>query len=239
MYSYISTNLHLFLELMWLVTISLCTLRPLEPIPSVSMWTSLRTLFILAVLQSNKYCVWCLMLFFSRTFLPSASGRCHINKQTFFLTLVLPVSLAKVDGGTVTKCNFAGDEKAGASWTDKIMANKSDSASAQTAGGEGEGAGEDEWVRTKPNLPHFRPLNLPFSPFDVQLSEIYNWFYRGLIESFIILWNEKSPEAHYQWILFYYWEGSLKTTTTTTKTYSNSLRVYMLLFCEVTLTIDR
>uniref|UniRef100_A0A8C7S111 Arpin n=1 Tax=Oncorhynchus mykiss TaxID=8022 RepID=A0A8C7S111_ONCMY len=35
-------------------------------------------------------------------------------------------SLAKVDGGTVTECNLAGDEKAGASWTDKIMANKSD-----------------------------------------------------------------------------------------------------------------
>lgn len=47
----------------------------------------------------------------------------------------------------MTKCNFAGDEKAGASWTDKIMANKGDAVSAQ-AGGEGEGAGEDEWVRT-------------------------------------------------------------------------------------------
>lgn len=67
----------------------------------------------------------------------------------------------------MTKCNFAGDEKAGASWTDKIMANKNDSASAQTAGGEGEGAGEDEWVRTttkstgaKLDLPHIRPLML-------------------------------------------------------------------------------
>ncbi|XP_026166564.1 arpin [Mastacembelus armatus] len=28
------------------------------------------------------------------------------------------ISLAKVDAGTVTKCNFAGDETAGASWTD-------------------------------------------------------------------------------------------------------------------------
>uniref|UniRef100_A0A4W6EU87 Arpin n=1 Tax=Lates calcarifer TaxID=8187 RepID=A0A4W6EU87_LATCA len=57
-------------------------------------------------------------------------------------------SLAKVDSGTVTKCNFAGDEKAGASWTDKIMANKTDTGSAQKPGGEGEGAEEDEWVRT-------------------------------------------------------------------------------------------
>ncbi|XP_059192054.1 arpin [Centropristis striata] len=53
-------------------------------------------------------------------------------------------SLAKVDGGTVTKCNFAGDENAGASWTDKIMANKTDAVSGQKAG-EGEGAEEDEW----------------------------------------------------------------------------------------------
>lgn len=54
-------------------------------------------------------------------------------------------SLAKVDSGTVTKCNFAGDEKAGASWTDKIMANKAGADSSQRAGGEGEGAEEDEW----------------------------------------------------------------------------------------------
>lgn len=68
----------------------------------------------------------------------------------FFLlfTSGLPVSLAKVDGGTVTKCNFAGDEKAGASWTDKIMANKGGAVSTQSPGGEGEGAEEDEWVRT-------------------------------------------------------------------------------------------
>uniref|UniRef100_A0A3Q3X3Z6 Arpin n=1 Tax=Mola mola TaxID=94237 RepID=A0A3Q3X3Z6_MOLML len=54
-------------------------------------------------------------------------------------------SLAKVDCGTVTKCNFAGDKNAGASWTDKILANKSEADSTQKAGGEGEGAGEDEW----------------------------------------------------------------------------------------------
>ncbi|KAM9376848.1 arpin isoform 2-T2 [Pholidichthys leucotaenia] len=53
-------------------------------------------------------------------------------------------SLAKVDSGTVTKCNFAGDENTGASWTDKIMANKANDSS-QKAGGEGEGAEEDEW----------------------------------------------------------------------------------------------
>ncbi|XP_070762840.1 arpin [Enoplosus armatus] len=56
-------------------------------------------------------------------------------------------SLAKVDGGTVTKCNFAGDEQAGASWTDKIMASKADAgASAQSRpGGDGQGAEDDEW----------------------------------------------------------------------------------------------
>ncbi|XP_070687596.1 arpin isoform X2 [Pempheris klunzingeri] len=50
-----------------------------------------------------------------------------------------------LDSGTVTKCNFAGDEKAGASWTDKIMANKADAVSSQRAGGDGEGAEDDEW----------------------------------------------------------------------------------------------
>ncbi|XP_040893576.1 arpin [Toxotes jaculatrix] len=54
-------------------------------------------------------------------------------------------SLAKIDGGTVTKCNFAGDEKAGASWTDKIMANKANTDSTHKPGGDGEGAEEDEW----------------------------------------------------------------------------------------------
>ncbi|XP_072292128.1 arpin [Eucyclogobius newberryi] len=51
-------------------------------------------------------------------------------------------SLAKVDGGTVTKCNFAGDENAGASWTDKIMANKATSDSGKA---EGDGAEDEEW----------------------------------------------------------------------------------------------
>lgn len=58
---------------------------------------------------------------------------------------MLPVSLAKMDGGTVTRCNFAGDQMAGASWTDKIMANKADAATSQASGGEG--AAEEEWVR--------------------------------------------------------------------------------------------
>ncbi|XP_061077154.1 arpin [Conger conger] len=51
-------------------------------------------------------------------------------------------SLAKVDGGTVTKCNFAGDENAGASWTDKIMANKD---GGSVPAGAGEGAEDEEW----------------------------------------------------------------------------------------------
>ncbi|XP_077452667.1 arpin [Stigmatopora argus] len=52
-------------------------------------------------------------------------------------------SLAKIEGRTVSKCNFAGDENAGASWTDKIMANK---AGANTeACSEIEGSHDDEW----------------------------------------------------------------------------------------------
>ncbi|TSS72688.1 Arpin [Bagarius yarrelli] len=56
-------------------------------------------------------------------------------------------SFAKLDAGTVTKCNFAGDEAAGTSWTDKIMANKADAASKAKPSALGEGAEEDEWVR--------------------------------------------------------------------------------------------
>lgn len=55
-------------------------------------------------------------------------------------------SLAKVDGGTVTRCNFAGDQKAGASWTDKVLANKAGGDNAtQTPGIEGDGAEDNEW----------------------------------------------------------------------------------------------
>ncbi|XP_028679716.1 arpin [Erpetoichthys calabaricus] len=54
-------------------------------------------------------------------------------------------SFVKLDSGAVTKCNFAGDEKAGASWTDKIMANKSSSAGGTEPLGHGDGADEDEW----------------------------------------------------------------------------------------------
>ncbi|KAJ3596372.1 hypothetical protein NHX12_002780 [Muraenolepis orangiensis] len=54
-------------------------------------------------------------------------------------------SLAQVDAGTVTKCNFAGDESAGASWTDKIMANKAGQGGVQKDHGEGQGAEDDEW----------------------------------------------------------------------------------------------
>nr|XP_061813057.1 arpin [Nerophis lumbriciformis] len=54
-------------------------------------------------------------------------------------------SLAKIEGRTVSKCNFAGDEKTGASWTDKIMANKSGANNIQKPCGEGEGSQDDEW----------------------------------------------------------------------------------------------
>ncbi|KAL2094090.1 hypothetical protein ACEWY4_011402 [Coilia grayii] len=54
-------------------------------------------------------------------------------------------SFARIDGGTVTKCNFAGDQRAGASWTDKILANKASAAGAPGEGAPGEGADEEEW----------------------------------------------------------------------------------------------
>ncbi|XP_062860674.1 arpin [Trichomycterus rosablanca] len=54
-------------------------------------------------------------------------------------------SFAKLDAGTVTKCNFAGDETAGKSWTDKIMANKGDTQSKVPTAAQGEVAEDDEW----------------------------------------------------------------------------------------------
>ncbi|XP_039598438.1 arpin-like, partial [Polypterus senegalus] len=58
-------------------------------------------------------------------------------------------SFVKLDSGAVTKCNFAGDEKAGASWTDKIMANKSSSAGGSEPLRHGDGADEDEWMKMR------------------------------------------------------------------------------------------
>lgn len=65
------------------------------------------------------------------------------------------VSFAKLDSGTVTKCNFAGDENAGASWTEKIMANKSDQEKTGKSVGQGEGADDEEWVRFSAQLKMF------------------------------------------------------------------------------------
>lgn len=47
----------------------------------------------------------------------------------------------------MTKCNFAGDAHTGASWTDKIMANKADTQSDAKPAEQGQGADDDEWVR--------------------------------------------------------------------------------------------
>ncbi|XP_031811457.1 arpin isoform X1 [Sarcophilus harrisii] len=54
-------------------------------------------------------------------------------------------SLAKLEAGTVTKCNFAGDGQTGASWTDNIMAQKSSEGVASELRGQGDGAEDDEW----------------------------------------------------------------------------------------------
>ncbi|XP_025294409.1 arpin isoform X3 [Canis lupus dingo] len=54
-------------------------------------------------------------------------------------------SLAKLDAGTVTKCNFAGDGKTGASWTDSIMAQKSSEGAMAETREQGDGAEDEEW----------------------------------------------------------------------------------------------
>ncbi|XP_074863252.1 arpin isoform X6 [Carettochelys insculpta] len=55
-------------------------------------------------------------------------------------------SLAKLQGGTITKCNFAGDRQVGASWTDNIMANRAQGGPAPAPREQGDGAEEDEWL---------------------------------------------------------------------------------------------
>nr|XP_012618777.1 arpin isoform X2 [Microcebus murinus] len=54
-------------------------------------------------------------------------------------------SLAKLEAGTVTKCNFAGDGKTGASWTDNIMAQKSSEGARAEIREQGDGAEDEEW----------------------------------------------------------------------------------------------
>lgn len=59
---------------------------------------------------------------------------------------MLSDSLAKLELGTVTKCNFAGDGKTGASWTDNIMAQKSSQRDTVEIREQGDGAEDEEWV---------------------------------------------------------------------------------------------
>ncbi|XP_075414081.1 arpin-like [Tenrec ecaudatus] len=54
-------------------------------------------------------------------------------------------SLAKLEAGTVTRCNFAGDGKTGTSWTDNIMAQKSSEGATAEAREQGDGAEDEEW----------------------------------------------------------------------------------------------
>ncbi|KAI2575811.1 ARPIN-AP3S2 readthrough [Homo sapiens] len=54
-------------------------------------------------------------------------------------------SLAKLEAGTVTKCNFTGDGKTGASWTDNIMAQKCSKGAAAEIREQGDGAEDEEW----------------------------------------------------------------------------------------------
>ncbi|KAK2503650.1 hypothetical protein MC885_015249 [Smutsia gigantea] len=55
-------------------------------------------------------------------------------------------SLAKLEAGAVTKCNFAGDGKTGASWTDNILAQKSSEGAEAKTREQGDGAEDEEWV---------------------------------------------------------------------------------------------
>uniref|UniRef100_A0A8C1N350 Arpin n=1 Tax=Cyprinus carpio TaxID=7962 RepID=A0A8C1N350_CYPCA len=98
-------------------------------------------------------------------------------------------SFAKLDGGTVTKCNFAGDENAGASWTEKIMANKADQEDAGKSGCQGEGADDEEWVRFSAQL----------MKFCVCSEHIENWFRKWV-------YHEQMCNLFYHFLLFYHQE---------------------------------
>jgi len=65
----------------------------------------------------------------------------------------------------VTKCNFAGDENAGASWTDKILANKTDQEKTGKSVGQGAGADDEEWVRFTAQLKMICVLLWPHEAF--------------------------------------------------------------------------
>lgn len=54
-------------------------------------------------------------------------------------------SLAKLEAGAVTKCNFVGDGKTGASWTDNIMAQKAAQGITSETREQGDGAEDAEW----------------------------------------------------------------------------------------------
>ncbi|XP_036856538.1 arpin isoform X2 [Manis javanica] len=54
-------------------------------------------------------------------------------------------SLAKLEAGAVTKCNFAGDGKMGSSWTDNILAQKSCEGADVKTREQGDGAEDEEW----------------------------------------------------------------------------------------------
>lgn len=54
-------------------------------------------------------------------------------------------SLARLEAGTVTKCNFAGDGKTGVSWTDNIMAQKAAEEAPAETREQGDGAEDAEW----------------------------------------------------------------------------------------------
>lgn len=68
------------------------------------------------------------------------------QSRDYLTSSLLSDSLAKLEAGTVTKCNFAGDGKTGASWTDNIMAQKSSEGALAETREQGDGAEDDEWV---------------------------------------------------------------------------------------------
>ncbi|KAL1774681.1 AP-3 complex subunit sigma-2 [Sigmodon hispidus] len=76
-------------------------------------------------------------------------------------------SLVKLELGTVTKCNFAGDGKTGASWTDNIMAQKSSERDTAEVREQGDGAEDAEWADQGDHAPRLPLRGSPCEPEDL------------------------------------------------------------------------
>ena len=81
-----------------------------------------------------------------------------LRKRTYF-NFFKTETIGKIDAVSSTVSNYAEGDQVGASWTDKVMMVKAQSADSEPSGGgveQGEGADDEEWVK---NIPQIYPKN--------------------------------------------------------------------------------